>query len=257
MKVAIIVWGFYRQFETAVQFWDETYSRYNPDYFFALWDESIERCTLEEFPFNIHKKVEKKDITDRIPNANVSLYKHKEIKLPANSKVYYLINEAIESILASNQEYDAIIVKRADTFEWFGYNLLEELEENTVYTYSGRKSSEDGIPLYDFGDIIFYGSSKSIISFIKGLANSEYYKSERGAGPHKEPDMFLRESNINNEKFPGKYFWQVVRPIFLHLFSEKKPLVEFIQDNQEELDLLEDKWIYIRSNKKKFYSIYK
>jgi hypothetical protein len=247
VNVAIIVWGYYRQFETAVEFWDETYSKYNPDLFFSLWDESRETCKLEGYEFDIHKKVDEKTIKNYYPKANLQQFNYNEVDLIPPNRVYFLIDKAIDAILSSNKNYDAIIVKRADAFEWSSYNIVKDLKENTVYTYNGKKLDEDGQPVFDFGDILFYGTAKSIIKFIKGLINSEYF--EKGIRTHKDPDKYLWESDINLEKFPGTLTWQIVRPIFLHLFNGKRPLKDFFKENQAELDDLEEVWIRIRGDK--------
>jgi len=255
MNVAIIVWGFYRQFDAAVEFWNESYSEYNPDYFFSIWEDSMEKCTLTGFNFDIRKKATRKDITKHYPDANINIFKNKACKLVAAERIWFLLEKAVDSILQSNKKYDVIIVKRADAFEWRDYKITDNLKNNTIYTYQGRQRDSYGNPHYDFGDIFFYGRSDSMVKFIKGFVNSKYLKLKDEFCPHKSPDQFLWESDLDIEIFPGNHHEQLVRPIHLFMFPSNKPIKEFLDENAWMFNGLEGLWHYIRTNRRQYYFI--
>ena len=253
MNVAIIVWGFYRQFDAAVQFWDESYSEYNPDYFFSMWEDSMEKCTLTGYNFDIRKKATKKDITKYFPDANINIFKNSTSELNGAQRIWFLLRNGVEAILNTDKKYDVIIVKRADAFEWQDFKITDNLKKDTIYTFQGKQRDDNGNPHYDFGDIFFYGRSDSMIKFIKGFIKSKHFGTE--FCPHRNPDQYLWESDLDIERFPGNHRELIVRPIHLFMFPPKKPLREFLDEYEGTFDGLEGAWQFIRNNRRKYYFI--
>ena len=213
MKIAVFLYGEYRQFELAVNIYKDKLSSYNPDYYVSSWDYSREKCELGTYDEE-HIVTEDK-IKKYLPNAVISLRKDKG-RDRFTTKIYEHIHVCADMCRDSGKDYDVIIVKRIDEFEIFEDSLLSDIDINSLYTDSGLS---DGIT-FDFCDLFFYGGYKPVLQFIdefyaKILENPKIFV-------HSTPDKFLYHSDISVKKFPEKVILCLIRPHMVDLFKNCK-----------------------------------
>ena len=247
MRTAIFVFGLYRQFEQAAPFWEDTYSRYNPDYYFSLWDYSREVCKYsrlsEEEHFDIERNVTESMILKYFPDATISLHTEELGKWRKRiaSKIWFTLKKCAEMCENSGNDYDLIIVKRADSIEYFKYNLSDSLQPNTIYTNGGAQFNKDKTPHYDFFDPLWYGSPEAVIRFINEFYETKYYRN--GVRCHIDPDKFLHESDFKMNKFLS-WMHLIIRPNMISMFDGSTSVIDFFRDKKSEINTAEGKWYF-------------
>jgi len=245
MKTAIFVVGEYRQFEQAAPFWDDVYSKYNPDYYFSMWDYSREVSKYNHIPgemhFDIEKNVTESMILKYFPDATISLHHEDKKKWSEriSSKIWFTLKKCAEMCKNSGEVYDLIIIKRADSIEDFEYNLFDNLQSNTIYTKYGTRFNEDTTIQYDFYDSLWYGQSETVIRFINKFCETEYYK--MGVNCHNDPDEFLHEAGFKSKSFIS-FQHLIIRPNMIHMFDTHVPVIDFLRKNNLEISYTVDKW---------------
>ena len=222
MKIAVFLYGEYRQFELAVNIYKDKLSSYNPDYYVASWDYSREKSDLGTYD---EEHIVTEDMIKKyLPNAIVSLRKDKDRLSRFTHKIYEHLTMCADMCVDSGKDYDMIIVKRIDGFEIFDDSLFSNIDTNSLYTVKGLS---DGIK-FDFVDLFFYGGVKPVLHFI----NEFCHKISLGLKVmcHKDPDKFLYHSNISVKKFPEKVMTCLIRPNMLDLFKNCKSYSDITQD---------------------------
>ena len=239
MKIAVFLYGEYRQFELAVNIFKDKLSSYNPDYYVSSWDYSREKCDLGTY--DIEHIVTEDMIKKYLPNAIVSILKDKDRQRCTSKKIYEHLKICDDMCVDSDKEYDMIIVKRMDAFEIFDDSIFN-IDINSLYT---KKGLSDGIK-FDFADSFFYGGVKPILQFI-----NEFYHKIISSGEevqcHKHPDMFLYNSNISVKKFPKKVRVCIIRPNLIDLvknWKSYKDILLYWVEMEHEIGEKDGEWMH-------------
>ena len=169
-KIAVLVCGQLREFNIGVKSWGCLFDL-NCDFYFSTWNKSSQSKFkwLDTF-VNDETYVNKDMITDKIPNANVSVLDEDEydyIHKVTDKQILHWKN-ALKMCVNSNIEYDVIIVTRPDGFLDLP-NLVKhinDLKDNEIKTMINT-------PPKWFYDIFFMGKSNTIKTFIENIKESE------------------------------------------------------------------------------------
>ena len=213
MKVAVFLYGEYRQFEQSVKLYTKQLSNLSPDYYLATWEDSLEQDSLKTY--YVKHKVTEERIKTFLPDAHIKIDVDTSEHFNMCRNIYRLLNNCCDLYEKSNTEYDIVIVKRLhciDRFEGAHQHLhpkiLETYDYNSIYTINGLSDSKS----FDFGDLFYYGNPKSIVRFIRAI-NSRLTEVKKYKGNvHKDPDMFLFYSDFSVKKIPVNMNSVVIRP---------------------------------------------
>lgn len=164
-KIAILIAGEYREFETAFKSWTFQ-EHFDVDYYIATWGTSYQHN--ERLKIQIKESIKKENILKIIPNCKgidiVSNLQHYLLKLnSSNSRL--MINRWFSVIQLMNKDnavYDAVILTRPDLCIKYNYtsieNLISQLQDNTIYLPSFDKTTSR----FFVQDQLLFGSQKAI-----------------------------------------------------------------------------------------------
>ena len=120
MKVAVLVFGEYRTFETAIKtwnckFWDDV------DYYMSTWDTSIEPMDRVKHLVTTKWKtdVDENFIKNNLPNVNLKITNSNSKEYIENhdtNKMIYHWKILYDMVISSGKEYDCIFLVRPDTY---------------------------------------------------------------------------------------------------------------------------------------------
>lgn len=200
MKIAILIYGQYRQFDIAYRSW-KFLNELDHDVYISTWDRSRE--VIENMGIDIDFKVTKEMFTRYVPNAVVDILNesdYPEFK-PLTPILHIHWKNLSRMLKESNVQYDSVIMLRTDIFlsiwfptsDFYGYN-----EENTLYSFN--KIELIGSNQLFCNDVLFCGGKDVMIRFIDTLPEDCDYHSKLGehiyklgyyVKPiHKEDDTF-------------------------------------------------------------------
>lgn len=213
MKVAVFLYGEYRQFEQSVKLYTKQLANLSPDYFLATWEHSLEQDTLKTY--YVEHKVTESRIKSFLPDARISVDIDTSEHFDMGRNIYRLLSNCCDLYEKSNEEYDMIIVKRLDCIDCYQGNhqhlpteILESYDYTSIYTKHGLSDSKS----FDFGDLFYYGNPKSIVRFIRAINSRLTEVKKYKVHVHKDPDMFLFYSDFSVKKIPVNYSSIVIRP---------------------------------------------
>ena len=176
MKIAVIVFGVYGDFDTAVKFW-KFKDELDCDFYFSTWKKSYKINNVYDHDFMID--VNSEMVTNFIPNATVSVedesefnykrYGAKEINIGiTQEKIIYHWKNGIRMIKESGKQYDMIMIMRPDMVYLFNFpisNLYECNKEKTLYNHTGGISNREKGPYIN--DTFFIGDFNVVSEFIE------------------------------------------------------------------------------------------
>lgn len=155
-KLAVLVWGMFREFEHAHKTWSFL-SDFDYDIFFSTWDKTYEENT--QLKININEIVEKERILKYFPNAFVNIESENDVGLITNTKkMSYHWRKLFVLSINTNFEYEYVLLIRPDLYikENGLSNLLKNFKENHILGLSDITHS--GSPMYHFvQDCLFFG----------------------------------------------------------------------------------------------------
>jgi hypothetical protein len=207
MKVAVFVYGMYREFDVAVKSWDFLF-KMDCDFYFSTWSKS----TILHYPTNtfIEKPVTMEMITNHIPNAKVELldensymidnkngYENVNNKLVNSEKMIHHWKNCLKMCKNSGIKYDQIILMRPDGYFLlkFPYENLKKFNRDNVLYGKGPGVQIDYDLTHVIDDVFFIGSESTISRFIETTPSK--LNKISGNGIHNE----LSESILLNKFF--------------------------------------------------------
>lgn len=158
MRLALLISGEFREFETAIKSWN--FLRYNPDCYFSTWDTTSE--INRNLNIHINEPVTKERIHNYLPNCNIIVEEENELLTYNYEKMVYKWKSVINMMIESNKEYDAVILIRPDLFlnindDRMDY-FLQNIEDDILYTLNPANTK-----LTTFmQDLFFCGKPKEI-----------------------------------------------------------------------------------------------
>lgn len=226
MKVAVLVFGEYRTFETAVKtwncrFWDDV------DYYMSTWDYSLEPTDkVKHLVTKRWKTVANEEfIKKTLPNVKLKIttVNSKDyIENDDTNKMIYHWKSLYDMVVNSGKEYDCIFLVRTDTSFLITDEFFENTKKETLYIRN--KPTETSMD-----DIFFFGYKNIVLDFLKNLPN------KFNGNPHIELKKYV------DKTFENKYSWtdvglyyELIRPTMISVFDflDKTPLTKdtHIQD---------------------------
>ena len=136
MKTAVLVFGEFREFETAHTSW-KFLENIDYDIYVHTWDTSND--TNSELGINVKESVDEHRILKYFPNATVNIEQDKELGL-ASARMIYHIRMLFNMMTLSGVKYDTVILLRPDIYFNDSTNieslLIELPNKNILYGLS-------------------------------------------------------------------------------------------------------------------------
>lgn len=170
MKVAILVYGEYREFDNVVDSW-KILDSLDSDFYFSTWNKSKQNNKklgiFREFDVThemILKHYPKAIIDIRYPDDCIELHDN----WGSSAKIYNHWKNCVKLLEDSKKEYDFILILRpdlylslSDDYNEFSLETLKSIyKENSVLLYGDYKKYDDinGNPIFFASDYFMFGS---------------------------------------------------------------------------------------------------
>lgn len=212
MKIAVLIFGEYRTFETAVKTWNlKNYS--NCDFFMSTWNKSFEKNSTSG-----GKNVTEDMITSKldrvkvnISNSNDEIFKNYHY---TNMMVYHW--KVLHSmLLESNTEYDYVIMARPDSV-FFVKNLeyFNTIKNNELFTFGGIEEFDDN--LLSVNDCCFLGNFKTIDKFLSKIEPLEIND------PHHDIATYIIKMELDvNPNLKDFIYYEFIRGNMVDIYSDE------------------------------------
>lgn len=179
MKIAIIVYGMYREFDIAVKSWNFIEDS-DFDFYFSTWSKSIQKC--EHLGYDLNEDITPEMILKHIPNAVINIVNEDNVEFDFNGLAQELINSTkmiyhwkngLKLIKESGKEYDLIVLMRPDSYMMLNDDGIKKLKKcsSPDRIYGCNFIQITGIENYFLIDTFFCGTSHNISKLIDTLPN--------------------------------------------------------------------------------------
>jgi len=187
LKVAILIFGEYRTFESVVHSWNcRTWD--NVDYYMSTWDYSLEPVERKRFilDWKDEKWANAEFIKKMLPNVTLKIHSNKDKNYQENHDTNRMIfhwKTLYNMLLDSNNNYDAIFMVRTDSMFYIKPSFFKTTLKDTLYVST--------IENYGVGDTFFFGYNDVILKFLKNYP-------DKMDDPHGELREYLDDKFKNN-----------------------------------------------------------
>ncbi len=189
MKVAILIFGEYRTFETAVKTWNCRFLD-DVDYYMSTWDTSLGNSSTlpRHLDIPLWENTPDEDfIKSTLPNVTLEMTNADSLHYTENhdtNKMVYHWKKLYDMVMASEKQYDCVFLVRPDTYFFIHDNLFSKSKENTLYTISKVTKTTAH-------DIFFFGYGNIVLDFLKNV-------------PNKIDDVHIELANYLNNNFANR-----------------------------------------------------
>ena len=167
MKLAVLVYGMYREFDIAVKSWDFL-NHIDSDVYFSTWNKSVQKNN--RLNITIDEEVSEERIKKHIPNAITSVQSEDGfMDLTNPQKLIYHWKNCLKMVKESGKEYDLIMITRPDTYKVISephHRIFNYNKPNTVYGLEKIKFNNDE-PFIQ--DIFFIGNFNIMSNLIETI----------------------------------------------------------------------------------------
>ena len=255
MKVAVLVYGAYREFDIAVKSW-RFLNEFDCDVYMSTSNvsklvdmkkisdsfsfENIKIVKSDDNYFEKDVNIVEMDVTEEmitkyIPNAKITITNESDIEFDFKRKDYWVHNsnkmifhwkKCLSMLLESNIKYDSIILTRADNYysEYYDFKEFNGLKkENTIYGLNYIHIT--GHDNYFLVDRFFYGNYKEMVKFIDSLPNQYDFNEQI----HSILPKYILSLNYYVERIDNGFNTEVVRPN-VRLLDENKINIDTIRE---------------------------
>ena len=206
MKIAVLVYGQYRDFDISITTWDFI-NHLDCDFYFSTWNKSNQ--TSEKLNISSSFNVNEDMIKKFIPNSKISILDESiildtGIALEENTrKIIYHWKNGLKMIRESNVDYDMIFLLRFDTIFTIDceYNEVLKLNEEKTLYYDGRGDVESKT----VSDLFFISKFDVLSEFIDNL-------NDDSSNIHVELSNTISLLNLNLKSPIDKLNFQIIRP---------------------------------------------
>ena len=179
MKIAVIIYGMYREFDIAVKSW-KFLNDSDFDFYFSTWSKSIQKC--EPLGYDLNEDVTSKMISKHIPNAVIDVVNEDDVEFDFNglgpglinsTKMIYHWKNGLKLIKESGKEYDLIVLMRPDSYMMLNDDGIKKLKECSLddRIYGCNFIHITGLKHYFLVDTFFCGTFHNISKLIDTLPN--------------------------------------------------------------------------------------
>lgn len=228
MKIAILIFGEYRSFESVVhswncRFWD------NVDFYMSTWDYSLEPIERQRFilDWKDEKWADENFIKKMLPNVKLKIHSNKDKYYQENhdtNRMVFHWKTLYNMLLDGGNEYDSIFIIRTDSMFHVKPSFFQTTLKDTLYVSS---TADHGV-----GDTFFFGYNDIILKFLKDFP-------DKMDDPHGELRDYLNNNFKNNyipiwqnKNVEGAYF-KIIRS------NSTQPFDYYINDDNKK-DLLSE-----------------
>ena len=178
MKVAIFVYGMYREFDIAVKSWNFLREIDN-DVYFSTWNTSVQKN--KRLNITVDEKVTLDRITKHIPEAVVNL-ETDNLPLSNPQKLVYHWKQCLRMMQESGKQYDIIMLTRPDSFKVIqdSKSIYKWNAPNTLYGLEKIIDSTTGPFIQD----IFFVGNTEVISNLIATIPSDINSIHNGLAEH-------------------------------------------------------------------------
>jgi hypothetical protein len=178
MKVAVIVYGEYREFDFVVKSWDFL-EKLNCDVYISTWDRSVQ--INQDLGIYLDETITEEKVLNALPTAKVSIKKESDyfdVNLSdANSearntnKMIFHMKNGLKMVHQSGIQYDFILLMRPDCYQnypimepeyFYSHNQKDRIYGVSYINVTGKDS-------YFLSDILFVGNFGVMSEFISKL----------------------------------------------------------------------------------------
>lgn len=206
MKIAVLVYGQYRDFDISVTTWDFI-NHLDCDFYFSTWNKSSQ--TSEKLNLTSSFDVNEDMIRKFISNSQISILDESiildtGIALEENTrKIIYHWKNGLKMIRESNVDYDMIFLLRFDTIFTISceYNEVLKLNEEKTLYYDGRGDVKNKT----VSDLFFISKFDVLSEFIDKL-------NDNSNNIHVELSNVISSLNLNLKSPTDKLNFQIIRP---------------------------------------------
>jgi hypothetical protein len=157
MKVAVFVYGMYREFDIAIKSW-KFLQEINNDVYFSTWNTSIQKN--KRLDITIDEEVSCDRITKHIPTAIVNVESDTST-LSNPQKLVYHWKQCLRMMKESGKQYDIVMLTRPDSFK-----VIQDPKSiykwNTPNVLYGLEKIIDSTTGPFIQDVFFVGSTQTI-----------------------------------------------------------------------------------------------
>jgi len=179
MKIAIIVYGMYREFDIAVKSWkfinDPAF-----DFYFSTWNKSIQKC--QPLGYDLNEDIVPEMISKHIPNAVIDIVDENNVEfdfsglgngLINSTKMIYHWKNGLKLIKESGKEYDLVVLMRPDSYMMLNDDGIKKLKKCFLddRIYGCNYIHITGPEHYFLIDTFFCGTFHNISKLIETLPN--------------------------------------------------------------------------------------
>ena len=179
MKIAVIIYGMYREFDIAVKSW-KFLNDSDFDFYFSTWSKSIQKC--ESLGYDLNEDVTSEMISKHIPNAVIDVVNEDNVEFDFNglgpglinsTKMIYHWKNGLKLIKESGKEYDLIVLMRPDSYMMLNDDGIKKLKECSLddRIYGCNFIHITGLKHYFLVDTFFCGTFHNISKLIDTLPN--------------------------------------------------------------------------------------
>lgn len=208
MKVAVLIFGEYRTFDTAVKtwnckFWDDV------DFYMSTWNTSVmsSHCSTTHLETPIIE-TEINSTIDILPNVNLKITNSNSKEYIENhdtNKMIYHWKTLYNMVIDSGKEYDCIFLVRPDAYFFIQPSFFENAKKDILYSANGIN---DGAH-----DIFFFGYGNLVLDFLKNIPS-------KMDNIHTELTTYLKDNFKNDFLKPNDgYFYGLLRPSATSAYS--------------------------------------
>lgn len=179
MKIAVIIYGMYREFDIAVKSW-KFLNDSDFDFYFSTWSKSIQKC--ESLGYDLNEDITSEMISKHIPNAVIDVVNEDNVEFDFNglgpglinsTKMIYHWKNGLKLIKESGKEYDLIVLMRPDSYMMLNDDGIKKLKECSLddRIYGCNFIHITGLKHYFLVDTFFCGTFHNISKLIDTLPN--------------------------------------------------------------------------------------
>jgi hypothetical protein len=167
MKLAILVYGMYREFDIAVKSWDFI-NHIDSDVYFSTWNKSSQKNL--KLGIVVDEEVTEERIKTHLPTATTSVQcEDGFMNLTNPQKLIYHWKNCLKMVKESGNKYDLIMLTRPDSYKDISkpYNrLLKYNKPNTIYGLD-KMTLNNNEPFIQ--DIFFIGNFNVMSNLIETI----------------------------------------------------------------------------------------
>jgi hypothetical protein len=165
MRLAVLVYGMYREFDIAVKSWNFL-NHIDNDVYFSTWNRSAQRN--KRLGITIDEEVTPSRILNHVPTATVNV-EPDVLPLSNPQKMIYHWKQCLRMMKESGREYDLVMLTRPDSFKVINdYKTIYKYNvPNVLYGLEELLNTETG-PFIQ--DIFFIGNTETMSNLIDTIS---------------------------------------------------------------------------------------